>query len=85
MGVGIVVGVAVRDEVEATKVGVGVATGVGATKVGVGTTAEVGVMGALGVAVGPPHANPVIASAVIKEIKVRLFMYFAGVLISFCG
>ena len=72
MGVGIVVGVAVRDGVAATKVGVGVTTGVGA-------------VGVPGVTVGPPHANPVIASAVIREIKMRLFMRFAGVLISFSG
>ena len=72
MGVGIVVGAAVGDGVAATKVGVGVTTGVG-------------VMGVPEVTVGPPHASPVIARAVIKEIKMRLFMCFAGVLISLSG
>ena len=40
---------------------------------------------AMGVAVDPPHANPVITSAAIREIKMRLFISFTGVLIGFPG
>ena len=39
---------------------------VAANKVGAGV--------AMGVAVDPPHANPVINSAAIREINVRIFM-----------
>ena len=72
MGVGIVVGEAVGD-------------GVGADKFGVGVALGVGVMVVPGVAVGPLHASPVIASAVIRENNTRLFMSFTGVLISISG
>ena len=35
----------------------------------------------MGVAVGPPHANPVITSAAIREIDMRIFMSLTDVLI----
>ena len=37
-------------------------------------TEKFGVDVAIGVAVDPPHANPVINSAAIGEINVRIFM-----------
>ena len=42
---------------------------------------KVGAGVAMGVAVDPPHANPVITSAAIREINMRIFMPLTDVLI----
>jgi len=44
-------------------------------------TDEVGVVVAMGVAVDAPQANPVITSAAIREIDMRIFMPLTDVLI----